>query len=175
MERAKLILVTGGARSGKSARAITAAMKYPIGRRYFIATGEARDDEMTRRIARHRDDRDADFITIEEPVEVAAALQAIEHRADIVVLDCLTLWVANLMDRAIDDDHIATLVQDLVVAVARSRFDTIIVSGEVGSGIVPDNALARRYRDLLGWTNQRVARAADGVVMMVAGYPLTLK
>lgn len=168
-------LITGGARSGKSARAVALAMAYPAGRRYFLATAEARDDEMRGRIDRHRRDRAGAFDTLEESLEVCAALEALAGRPAVVVLDCLTLWIANLMERGLDDAAVLQHGDRLAALLKDAAFDTIIVTDEVGSAIVPDNPVARRFRDLLGWSNQKIAAACDHVILMVAGLPVTIK
>jgi adenosylcobinamide kinase/adenosylcobinamide-phosphate guanylyltransferase len=175
VEHPRITLITGGARSGKSSYALTLAGAYPPGRRYFVATAEARDAEFADRIERHRRDRGDGFVTVEEPVALARALDEIDDRAAIVVIDCLTLWIANLMERALDDDPILQRVDGLIAAARRARFHTVMVSGEVGSAIVPENPLARRFRDLLGWANQRIAQNAERAILMVAGCPLILK
>ncbi|MBF6558904.1 MAG: bifunctional adenosylcobinamide kinase/adenosylcobinamide-phosphate guanylyltransferase [Candidatus Binataceae bacterium] len=173
---AHLTFITGGSRSGKSAHAIAIAAAAPPGaRRYFIATAEALDDEMRARIAHHRATRPADFSTLEEPIAPATALAALEGRADFAVLDCLTLWIANLMGRGLGDDAIMGEAGALAKALRAASFAIVVVSDEVGSGIVPENPAARRFRDLLGWTNQTIARAADEAVLMASGYPLRLK
>jgi adenosylcobinamide kinase / adenosylcobinamide-phosphate guanylyltransferase len=169
------VLITGGARSGKSARAVQMASEYPAGRRFFIATGEARDEEMRLRIERHRRDRGDVFETVEEPIEIARALDAIGSRARVVVIDCLTLWVANLMERGVSDETMLGRAAELAQAIERCDFDTIVVTDEVGAGVVPEHPTARRFRDLLGWTNQTIARMCGTVILMVAGQPLTLK
>jgi len=168
-------LITGGARSGKSAHALTLAQQAPGTRRFFIATGEALDDEMRERIAHHRTNRSADFATIEEPLAVGAALSALASRADIVVVDCLTLWISNLLMARRSDEEILAEARGLGGAMAGAPFASIVVTDEVGAGIVPENAMARRFRDLLGWTNQALAQTAERVVLMVAGYPLRVK
>jgi adenosylcobinamide kinase/adenosylcobinamide-phosphate guanylyltransferase len=175
MQARTLTLITGGARSGKSSHALELAAHCQGGRRGFIATAEPLDDEMRERIARHRAERPAAFETIEEPIAIVDALAAFEGRIDTVVIDCLTLWVANLMGRGLSNDDITTEAAQLVAALTRASFSAILVTDEVGWGIVPVNAMARRFRDRLGWTNQAVARAADRVILMVAGYPLVVK
>jgi adenosylcobinamide kinase / adenosylcobinamide-phosphate guanylyltransferase len=170
-----LTLITGGARSGKSAHSLTLAQQAPGARRFFIATAEALDDEMRERIAHHRASRSADFATIEEPIAIGAALLELASRADIVVVDCLTLWISNLLMARRSDEEILAEARGLASAVADAPFASIVVTDEVGSGIVPENALARRFRDLLGWTNQTLAQTAERVVLMVAGYPLRVK
>jgi adenosyl cobinamide kinase/adenosyl cobinamide phosphate guanylyltransferase len=172
---APITLITGGSRSGKSAHAIAIAAAGGALRRYFIATAEALDAEMSTRIAHHRASRPADFQTIEEPIDLRGSLEALEGRADIVVIDCLTLWISNLMGRGLGDGAILAEADALAAAMARASFSTIAVTDEVGSGIVPGNPIARRFRDLLGWTNQTIARTADSVLLMAAGYPLRLK
>ncbi|MGO9264885.1 MAG: bifunctional adenosylcobinamide kinase/adenosylcobinamide-phosphate guanylyltransferase [Candidatus Binataceae bacterium] len=175
MATPRLTLITGGARSGKSAHAIALASAYPGSRRHFLATAEPSDNEMRVRIERHRADRPAGFVTIEEPLALATALESLEGRTDVVVLDCLTLWVANLMAQDRDDSAIIAEAERLVAALTRVSFGAMVVTGEVGAGIVPANPAARRFRDLLGWTNQKVARVSDRVLLMAAGYPLIVK
>lgn len=170
-----ITLITGGARSGKSMQALKLAQPYQ--RKFFVATGEALDDEMTARIEFHRTTRPPDFRTVEEPVNVVAALEKLGKTADLVVLDCLTLWVSNLMHRhGTDDDRVLAEADKLAAALKDAAFASIVVTDEVGSGIVPtDHAESRRFRDLLGWTNQKVAAVADQVIMMVVGYPVKVK
>jgi adenosylcobinamide kinase / adenosylcobinamide-phosphate guanylyltransferase len=168
-------LITGGARSGKSSHALAIALAYPGTRRYFLASAEPVDEEYRARIERHRADRPPGFVTLEEPLALAATLESLEGRADMVVVDCLTLWVSNLMARGRDDAGIAAEGDRLVAALARTSFGAAIVTGEVGAGIVPTDPVARRFRDLLGWTNQKIARASDRVVLMAAGCPVVVK
>ena len=168
-------LITGGARSGKSAHALTLAQQASGARRFFIATAEALDDEMRERIAHHRAGRSADFATIEEPIAIGAVLLELTSRADVVVVDCLTLWISNLLMTRRSDEEILAEARGLADAMAGAPFATIVVTDEVGAGIVPENAMARRFRDLLGWTNQTLAQAAERVLLMVAGYPLRVK
>lgn len=168
-------LITGGARSGKSAHALALARQAPNTRRFFIATAEALDDEMRMRIAHHRASRGADFATIEAPLTLGATLSELASRADIVVVDCLTLWISNLLVAGRDDGAILSEARGLAGVMIDAPFASIVVTGEVGAGIVPENAMARRFRDLLGWTNQTVAQTAERVVLMVAGYPLRVK
>ncbi|MGH7815329.1 MAG: bifunctional adenosylcobinamide kinase/adenosylcobinamide-phosphate guanylyltransferase [Candidatus Binataceae bacterium] len=166
-------LITGGARSGKSAHALKLAMPYP--RKCFIATAEARDEEMAARIAHHRAGRSTDFRTIEEPSDVAAAIAKLGGETDAIVLDCVTLWISNLMAIYPDDAAIIAEADRLAGAIHKAPFASIVVTDEAGAGIVPDNAMARRFRDLLGWANQKLAAAADEVILMVAGIPLKVK
>src|SRR5262249_54701841 len=133
----------------------------------------ARDDEMTRRIAAHRARRGAEWTTIEAPVEIANAL-ADRGGFDAAVLDCVTLWLSNLMARG-DEIYVERAVEELIAAARAFDGALFIVTNELGSGIVPDNALARAFRDLAGRANQRLAAVADEVVLMVAGLPLFVK
>lgn len=173
---ATLTLITGGSRSGKSTHAITLAMAdLAATRRYFIATAERLDDEMGARITHHRATRPPSFVTIEEPLDLLAAIAALEGPADIAVLDCLTLWVSNLIGSGLDDKAILARAGAVAEALRQATLPIVVVTGEVGWGIVPDNPVARRFRDLLGWTNQKIAQVADCVILTVAGYPLRLK
>ena len=165
------VLVTGGARSGKSRFALERAALLGTPRT-FLATGEARDLEMKRRIARHRAERGRRWTTVEEPRRIAAALGRI--REGVVVVDCLTLWVANVMADDVERDC-APDVGALVAALARRRAAVVAVTNEVGLGIVPDHPLGRAFRDATGFMNQRVAAAADEVWLLVAGQPLRVK
>ncbi len=161
-------LVTGGARSGKSAFAEGLARASGLPRTY-IATAEPRDDEMARRIARHREDRGAEWATVEAPHDLAAALNA---ATGVVLVDCLTLWLTNRMLAGAD---LAAESAALVAAMAAAPGPVIAVTNEVGWGIVPDNALARAFRDAQGRLNQAVAAQAGLVVGVMAGLPLVLK
>ena len=164
-----MILVGGGSRSGKSRYALELA-KQRGARLAFVATAQALDGEMSDRIRKHREERDSAFTTIEEPFELAAALERAGRDYDAIVVDCLTLWVSNLM---LSDREIPT--EELIAAVRKIPAAVIFVSNEVGCGIVPENALARRFRDLAGSLNQRVAAAADEVYWMAFGIPLKVK
>ncbi len=170
-----ITLITGGARSGKSGFAIARAVELHGRRRTFVATAQALDDEMIARIEHHRANRPQEFHTIEEPLNVVAALAGMEGRADIVVLDCLTLWVSNLMAIYTNDTAVLSEAESLAKVLHEASYASVVVTDEVGAGVVPDNPTARRFRDLLGWTNQKIARAADEVVLMVAGVPLRVK
>ena len=166
---ARLTLVIGGARSGKSryAEILITALPPPW---LYVATAQALDAEMAERIGAHQKRRGAGWTTIEAPRELAGAIAA--PRETPVLIDCLTLWLSNLLLADADcDAEIVRLEQVLGEAAAPA----VLVSNEVGLGIVPDNALARRFRDLQGLLNQRIAARADRVVLMVAGLPLTVK
>jgi adenosyl cobinamide kinase/adenosyl cobinamide phosphate guanylyltransferase len=168
-----IVLLIGGARSGKSALALDLAERAggPV---TFLATGEARDDEMAARIEQHKNERNEAWTTLEEPVEIAKALQSIPE-AELVVLDCLTLWAANLMDRGFTSD-VAVARADVVARACASRARPIIVvTNEVGAGIVPDNTAAREYRDRLGAINATFAREAERVLLVSAGRAVELQ
>ena len=170
-----ITLITGGARSGKSAYALRLAAERPGVRRAYVATGEASDGEMAARIARHKAERSADFATIEEPVKLTSALQDLSGSAEVVIIDSLTLWVSNLMGIYSAEEAFRRECLTLAQVLAQAPFDSIVVTDEVGSGIVPDNVVARRFRDRLGLTNQCIAQAAGEVFLLVSGYPLKVK
>jgi adenosylcobinamide kinase / adenosylcobinamide-phosphate guanylyltransferase len=170
-----ITLITGGARSGKSAYALKLAAERPGGRRAYVATGEASDEEMAARIARHKAERPADFATIEEPVKLTSALRDLSGSAEVVIIDSLTLWVSNLMGIYSAEEAFRQECLRLAQVLGQAPFDSIIVTDEVGSGIVPDNVVARLFRDRLGFTNQYIAQAAGEVFLMVSGYPLKVK
>jgi adenosylcobinamide kinase / adenosylcobinamide-phosphate guanylyltransferase len=166
----KLTLVLGGARSGKSCYAESLVVALP-GPWTYIATAEARDAEMAERIAAHRARRGAEWTTIEAASDLAAAVSA-ARPATPVLIDCLTLWLSNRMLAGIDAEREIGELED---ALAHRGGETVLVSNEVGFGIVPDNALGRRFRDLQGLANQRLAARAERVVLMIAGLPLNVK
>ena len=167
-----MILVGGGSRSGKSNHALGLARRRG-GRLAFIATAEARDEEMRERIAIHRTERSTEFVTIEEPIELADALESHAQSFDAIVIDCLTLWLSNLLADA-RRDVVAETGRLLRVAAAQDAL-IVLVTNEVGCGIVPENALARRFRDLAGRINQEAAVTASEVYWMVFGCPLRVK
>ncbi len=171
-------LITGGARSGKSRHALRLA-ESTAGPRTFIATCPAVDAEMRERIERHRREREGrGWATIEEETDLAGALARAEG---VALVDCLTLWVNNLVHaadlrgEALGEDTVAALAADAVAAAADRPEDALFVTNEVGMGIVPDNAAARRFRDLAGRCNQVAAAAADRVLLLVSGIPHPIK
>ena len=189
----RLVLILGGARSGKSAFAERLARKsgHSVA---FIATATAGDDEMRERIARHRAARPASWHTIEEPLDLAGALQQADRMADVLLLDCITLWLNNLYAQTIGqyaheneaeqynalarlDETALQEIEKLLAAVQslNSGKTLLIVTNEVGLGIVPAYPLGRLYRDTLGYVNQHLAQAADRVYLMVAGMGFDLK
>ncbi len=159
----------GGARSGKSAYGESLLAGGPA---LYLATGQARDDEMAERIALHRARRGAAWTTVEEPLDLAATLDRALDPGRPVLVDCLTLWIANLMEAGRD---IAPALNDLCAVLARPNGPVVLISNEVGLGLVPETALGRRFRDHQGVVNQRVAAACSRVVFVAAGLPLVLK
>jgi adenosylcobinamide kinase/adenosylcobinamide-phosphate guanylyltransferase len=170
-----ITLVLGGVRSGKSHYAQN--LVTGSGRVAFIATAEARDAEMQQRITRHREERPSSWTTVEEPIALEDAILQCSGKFDIILVDCLTLWTSNLMmtDGGHDSDHVFTRAAHLCESLRQVTSSVVLVSNEVGSGIVPMSDDGRLYRDLLGGVNQRVAAVADRVLLLVAGYPLTVK
>lgn len=173
-----LTLITGGARSGKSRYALELAAHAQ--RAAFIATAEPFDDEMRDRIRRHREERQGRFLTVEEPVDLAGALGRLPAATEIVVVDCLTVWLGNLIHRRKDaafsgDPGDYAEVGALLAALDRPPCPLALVTNEVGLGVIPENALARSFIDLAGRLNQAVAERAQRVVLMVSGLPLALK
>lgn len=169
-------LILGGVRSGKSREALRLAAALPWGERgAFLATAQALDGDMEARIARHRAERPKGWGTLEEPFDVVAACESLAGHADVVVLDCLTLWVANLLLRGDTGEAILAAADDFACFIALRRFSLLIVSNEVGAGVHPASDVGLRFRDALGGVNQKVAAAADRVTYMVAGLPMTIK
>lgn len=171
----EITLVIGGCRSGKSEQALAIAQAHASATRVFIATCVPHDAEMKDRVARHRRERDPSWVTVEAPLELAEAVSRHAREDAVVLVDCLTLWVSNLMGRCEDPDRLRRQAAELADALARSRGPVVVVTNEVGCGIVPENRLARLFRDVVGWTNQAVAACADRVVWTVAGIPVTIK
>jgi adenosylcobinamide kinase / adenosylcobinamide-phosphate guanylyltransferase len=167
-----VILVGGGARSGKSryAQALAEVHGHKLG---FVATAQVLDDEMRRRVRKHQMDRGAQFITIEEPLDVAGVIEERARSFDAIVIDCLTLWLSNIM-LAGDRDVEAEMAR-LVTAAAQTTSGVVFVTNEVGCGIVPENELSRRFRDHAGFLNQRVAEISTRVYFMAFGCPLRVK
>lgn len=167
----KALLVLGGARSGKSRHAQARIEAVP-GRLAFIATAQAFDAEMAERIARHRDDRGERWQTFEAPRDLDKVIRKAAQEAEGILVDCLTLWLSNLM---LAGEDLAARTRGLCAALESCPVPVALVANEVGMGIVPENALARRFRDEAGRLNQRIAQLADEVVFVAAGLPLTLK
>jgi adenosylcobinamide kinase / adenosylcobinamide-phosphate guanylyltransferase len=167
-----LLLLIGGVRSGKSSHAVSHAMR--TGRAVtFIATAEAFDDDMRTRIDHHRAERPADWTVVEVPVELGTAIAAADDD-HVVIVDCLTVWLANLFHHLPADSDRRQQIDDMAGALRARAGRTIVITNEVGMGLHPDTELGRRYRDELGRVNQLVAAAADDVWMMVAGRAMRL-
>jgi adenosylcobinamide kinase/adenosylcobinamide-phosphate guanylyltransferase len=166
-------LILGGARSGKSRFALTALADRRRG--VFVATARAGDDDMAARIARHRAERPSHWLTVEEPLALPPRLASLAREADAVLVDCVTVWIANLLLRGDGDAEIVAAGAALAALAERPPLDLTLVSNEVGAGVVPPTADGVRFRDLLGGVNQRLAAACDRVTLMVAGLPLAIK
>jgi adenosylcobinamide kinase/adenosylcobinamide-phosphate guanylyltransferase len=169
ISNSRIILVTGGARSGKSVLAERIAGQFDMPRIY-IATATAGDEEMSRRIARHREMRGTGWLTVEESRDLGRALAATDGQG-VRLVDCLTLWLSN----SFRDDDFAAETGPLCATLAAQKSPVVLVTNELGLGIVPENSLARRFRDAHGLMNQAVAAASDQVWMSVSGLPLRLK
>jgi len=168
-------LIIGGCRSGKSRHALELAEKIPGEKRIFVATCMPLDDEMKERIDRHKKERDKSWTTIEAPVELPEVINEKTKEGDVILVDCLTLWINNLLMETESSDGIDNDIQKFIIALEEAKCPIILVSNEVGAGIVPGNKLARQFRDLAGFTNQKVAECADRVIWMVAGIPVVIK
>jgi adenosylcobinamide kinase/adenosylcobinamide-phosphate guanylyltransferase len=177
----RIILILGGARSGKSSYALKLAEETRKSVT-FIATAQAFDDEMSARIQKHKAERPAGWETLELPLHIAPSESQI--KSDLVILDCITLWVTNLLMQFVNDDLVdeAPFMQasqaeteKLLAAIHNTEQDWLIVSNEVGLSLVPPYQMGRVYRDALGWVNQRLAQEADKVIFMVAGIPMNVK
>lgn len=170
----KLTLVIGGTRSGKSGYAVELAKK--LARSVvFIATASSLDEEMQRRIRKHQAARPRQWKVIEEGKELGSILPKLKNKCAVVIIDCLGLWLSNLLADGLKDKAVEKKIKALMTALRKVKLTTIIVSNEVGLGIVPDNLLARRFGDLLGLVNQLAAKAADEVIFMRAGIPTFIK
>jgi adenosylcobinamide kinase/adenosylcobinamide-phosphate guanylyltransferase len=168
-------LVLGGCRSGKSGHALRLAESAGFGQRCFLATCIPGDEELKRRVELHRQDRGEGWRTVEEPFRLPEAIREHDAPDALLLVDCLTMWVSNLMGRDEDVEDVRRRFLDLGEVVASARARLILVSNEVGQGIVPENDAARRFRDLAGFLNQETARRATEVVWMVAGIPVQVK
>jgi adenosylcobinamide kinase / adenosylcobinamide-phosphate guanylyltransferase len=172
----ELVLILGGVRSGKSRYAQQLASE--IGNRVlFLATAGAGDDEMKQRIARHKSSRPASWRTIEEQMDIASALRKNSAHADAVIIDCVTVWLSNMLmhNEKLSEQEMTNAIDSFINTYEHGEASYIIVSGEVGMGIVPEHPLGRIFRDYLGLANQRLAGKADRVVLMVAGIPVDVK
>ncbi|MFC1467503.1 bifunctional adenosylcobinamide kinase/adenosylcobinamide-phosphate guanylyltransferase [Verrucomicrobiota bacterium] len=174
MKKNNVLLVTGGSRSGKSTYALNRALTAETPRA-FIATAEAFDQEMADRIRRHQAERGDTFISIEEPVDLAGAIDRIPAGTSLALIDCLTVWLGNLMHKHGVQPEPYEEVRAFVKAIENPPCELVIVTNELGSGIIPHDAMTRTYRDHAGWLNQDVAKVADEVVLVACGLPLHLK
>jgi adenosylcobinamide kinase / adenosylcobinamide-phosphate guanylyltransferase len=170
------MLILGGCRSGKS-RFAEQWVSSRFTRRTFIATLQpSPDPEVEWRIALHQRERGQGWQTMEEPLNLVASLEHLQDgESEVVLVDCLTLWLSNLLLKGLDDQYIQEEVLRLGKAVQHSRLPVILVANEVGLGVVPEHKLGRRFRDLAGWTNQRLAEICNPVLFIAAGLPLVLK
>ncbi len=167
-------LILGGVRSGKSRFALAQAQALGLPTA-FIATASPEDASLRARIARHRAERPRDWLTVEEPLDVVAACRRVARQRDLLVVDCVTLWVANLMQRGEDEPAVVAAADDMAKLLNERLVSIILVSNEVGAGVHPPTEVGVRFADRLGRANQRLAAAADRVTLMVAGLPVTVK
>lgn len=168
------ILITGGCRSGKSCFALNYANRR-FTKKLYLATGEVLDEEMALRVENHKKMRGPEWLTLEEPLEVVDKIKQHQGEVEVILLDCLTLWLSNLIMKGNHDSRIMEEVDKLEATVKQTPASLLMVSNEVGMGIVPADPLSRRFRDLAGMTNQRLSAAVDTVVLMVSGIPLYIK
>lgn len=169
------MLVLGGARSGKSSFALNTCNELK-GNHFFIATAQAFDDEMEDRIKRHQEERSDEWKTIEETVDIKDKIREIDNENTIILVDCLTLWLSNLyMKYESDENNVYNKIDEFVASLSNIKGRVVLVSNEVGMGIVPENKLARLYRDAAGAMNRKIAEKADKVVIIFSGLPMVLK
>lgn len=171
----KTTLIIGGCRSGKSSHALSLGEQSVGHRNFFVATCQPYDDEMKDRVQRHQKERRDHWQTVESPLGVVDAIELYGTEADIILIDCLTLWVSNLMMAHEHDHDVIKRISRLSDAIVSPPCPIILVTNEVGAGIVPENSLARRFRDLTGWCNQSIASVCTDVIWMVAGIPNPIK
>ena len=169
-----MIFITGGCRSGKSRYALHYANQH-FSKKLFLATCEVLDEEMAQRIENHKKMRGPEWQTVEEPVDIIDKIKKVGADSEVILIDCLTLWLYNVLMKWDSDLRIMQETETLVDTLKKSDASFIVVSNEVGMGIVPADPLSRRYRDLLGTMNQRIAEALDTVIFMVSGIPIFLK
>lgn len=170
----KLIFITGGVRSGKSQFALEMGELFP-GPKVYLATAQALDEEMRQRISQHKASRPPEWQTIEEPIQIVSALHEKGEKFQLLLLDCLTLWVSNMLMAGWSKEKILAEMDKLLRVYQETKCSVIIVSNEVGWGIVPDNELARIFRDLIGLIHQKIGQKADEVYLMICGLPHKLK
>lgn len=168
------ILVIGGCRSGKSSHALALAEQIP-GEKRFIATCIPFDDEMQERVSHHQQERSRQWITVEAPMDLPGAIAEHSAGSKVLLVDCLTLWISNLLLKDITGPKLVVEINRLTHSIQNAPGTVILVSNEVGAGIVPENQLARLFRDSAGLANQKVAAAVNKVIWMVAGIPVSIK
>ena len=171
----KITFVVGGCRSGKSRYALKLAEQVPGQNKIFVATCVPGDDEMKQRVLHHKKERGPDWKTLEVPVLLPEAIIENSRKEEVLLVDCLTLWVNNIFMENNDQENIEKHVEKLIRSFDQVRCPIILVSNEVGAGIVPENKLARRFRDVMGFVNQKVAASSDNVTWMVVGIPVIIK
>jgi len=169
-----LIFITGGCRSGKSRFALNYANQH-FSKKIYLATCEALDEEMARRVEDHKKIRGPEWQTIEESVAIVDKIRQYGDKVEVILLDCITLWLSNLLLKWENDLRVMEEVDRLIKIIKESQTSLIIISNEVGMGIVPAEPLGRRFRDLSGIINQKIAEVADTVICMVSGIPMFLK
>ncbi len=167
--------VIGGCRSGKSNYALDQANLVRGNNKYFIATSVPTDSEMENRVTKHQIERGKEWHTIEEPIFIHEKIEDLGKKADVILIDCLTLWISNLLFKSYDLDGITGSVKKLEYALSNCNCPVYIVSNEVGMGIVPENKLARQFRDYAGFVNQKMASFSHQVVMTIAGIDVQIK
>jgi adenosylcobinamide kinase / adenosylcobinamide-phosphate guanylyltransferase len=169
-----MILITGGCRSGKSRFASDFANQH-FSKKLYLATCEALDEEMAQRIEHHKKMRGPEWQTVEEPIKIVEGIRQYEDGVEVILLDCITLWLSNLLTKGNTDLKIMDEINRFVEMIKQTPASLVIVSNEVGMGIVPVDPLGRRFRDLSGMANQRIAQVAETVIFMVSGIPIFLK
>lgn len=170
-----ITLVIGGCRSGKSRYALDAANRIAGKGKIYIATSVPSDPEMDKRVAAHQAERGPDWRTVEEPVSIHEAIDTVSKTAPVILVDCLTLWTSNLLFKGYDEAGVIEEADRLAGALYRSICPVFMVTNEVGYGIVPENSLARQFRDVAGIVNQKAAKAAGKVILTTAGIPVQIK
>jgi len=170
----RIIFITGGCRSGKSRFALDYANRH-FSKKLYLATAEVLDEEMALRVEHHKKARGPEWQTIEEPLRVVEKIREYGNHAEAILFDCMTLWLSNLLLRGDDESEIMEEVERLGIVIQETHATLIIVTNEVGMGIVPSDPLGRRFRDLAGMANQKMASLADTVIIMISGIPMALK
>ena len=171
----KIIFILGGARSGKSTFAVKLAKESGKKKIAFIATGQALDEEMKKRIMLHKKVRPVNFKTFEEPHDIDGLLKKVTGKFDLIIIDCLTLFVSNLLLKKHGEEEIYKKMDNILTLLEKIKATSIVISNEVGLGIVPDTKLGRDFRDIAGKVNQIIAKNSDQVFFMVSGIPWRIK